>query len=830
MSVDLRDYTSKRDFSKTSEPRGGRRKSPAKALTFVIQKHAARRLHYDLRLELDGVLKSWAVAKGPSLVPGEKRLAIHVEDHPLDYGSFEGVIPKGQYGAGSVIVWDRGTWIPEDDPHKALAKGHLSFELEGSKLRGHWHLVRMRKRPREKQESWLLIKSDDAAASQPDDPDVLDASPDSVITHRSIDAVATDEDPPLPSFVEPCLAKLADKPPAGKSWIHEVKFDGYRIQAIRAGDKVALYTRKGLDWTAKFGALSHAFRELPVTSVIIDGELVVEKESGASSFSALQVALKNGHDADLKYYAFDLLFRDGKDLRRLPLSKRYAQLREILADLSADSPIRRSDHLSFDGKAVLDQACKMGLEGIVSKRLDRPYHSGYGANWIKSKCTHSDEFVVIGFSPSTTTRRAIGALALGQYKSGELIYRGRVGTGFSEQETSALFKKLDPLRRSTPPLDRLPPEENGRGLRWTEPRIVADIEFHTWTHGGLISHSVFRGLRDDKTASEATSETSMPATSRTSDVPEIDESRLTHPERLLWPDAGVTKLGLAQFYAEIWKWISPHIVGRPLSLLRCPEGISESCFFQKHAWAGLDDSIRRLRPEGDDEEVLYIEDFDGLMGLVQASVLELHPWGSRIDDVDRPDRITFDLDPGPGLQWTDVIEGAHDVRALLRDTGLESFVKTTGGKGLHVVAPLRSGADWTAAKEFARSIAENMAALKPGRYTASMAKRSRNKRIFVDYLRNARGATAVAAYSTRARAGAPISTPITWDELNSGVGPAHYSVSNLTLRLHHLSADPWAEFSELRQRLPAPLKKGVTRTSRTTPRKTSARKKPGSGT
>jgi len=365
VSVDLRDYTTKRDFSKTSEPRGGRRKPAGNALTFVIQKHAARRLHYDLRLELDGTLKSWAVAKGPSLVPGEKRLAIHVEDHPLDYGGFEGVIPKGQYGAGSVIVWDRGTWTPEGDPHEGLAKGHLSFTLDGRKLKGHWHLVRMRKRPREKQESWLLIKSDDAAARGSKDPDILDECPDSVISHRPIEAVADDEDPAPPAFIAPCLAKLAPKPPSGKSWVHEIKFDGYRIQACKGGDKIVLYTRKGLDWTGRFGVLAQAFKAVAASSAVIDGELVVEKDSGASSFSALQIALKNGQDAALRYYAFDLLSRDGKDLRRLPLTKRYAQLREVLSDLPDGSPIRCSEHLSFDGKAVLDQACKMGLEGIV---------------------------------------------------------------------------------------------------------------------------------------------------------------------------------------------------------------------------------------------------------------------------------------------------------------------------------------------------------------------------------------------------------------------------------------------------------------------------------
>lgn len=803
MSADLRNYEAKRNFKKTPEPRGRKQRAAAPSLQFVIQKHAARRLHYDLRLELDGALKSWAVTKGPSLVPGEKRLAVHVEDHPLEYGGFEGNIPEGEYGAGSVIVWDRGTWIPEGDPHKGYAKGHLDFTLKGTKLKGRWHLVRMRRRPREKQEGWLLIKSADEAARGPDDPDVLEEQPTSVLSGRTNEEVEKlkEEGPP---FIEPCLAKLADKPPEGAGWVHEIKFDGYRIQARKLDGKTELLTRKGLDWTDKFGPLPRAFNQISAQTAVIDGELVVE-ETGAPSFAALQGALKAGRLNELIYYAFDLLFRDGKDLRQEPLKERKKQLAEILASLPEGSPIRFSEHFSTNGATLLKHACRMGLEGIVSKRIDRPYHSGRGTDWIKAKCVERQEFVVIGYAPSTTARRAIGALAIGDYENGKLQYRGRVGTGFTEETAQELYKLLEPLRLERPPLDALPPGERRRGLRWVEPKLVIEVEFRTWTEAGLVRQASFSGIREDKPAAEVTAEPRSRA--RAQPVREFDEGKLTHPERLLWPDVGITKLGLAQYYADIWPWISPHIVRRPLSLLRCPEGVDRPCFFQKHAWAGLDPSIHRVRISGDDEESLYIEDLEGLIALVQASVLEIHPWGSTIENPEHADRITFDLDPGPGIAWDETIEAAGEIRELLQAKGLESFVKTTGGKGLHVVVPIRPAADWDSVKAFSQSVAEHMVRRNPDRFTASITKHSRTRRIFVDYLRNTRGATAIAAYSTRARPGAAVSVPMGWEELSAEIGPAHYTASNLPARLAHLDRDPWAGIGELRQKLPEPIEK-----------------------
>lgn len=832
MSARLRNYAVKRDFTKTPEPAGGRRKKSKGGLQFVVQKHAARRLHYDLRLELDGVLKSWAVTKGPSLVPGEKRLAVRVEDHPLEYGTFEGNIPEGEYGAGTVIVWDRGTWEPEGDPHKGLEKGHLDFTLNGKKLQGRWHLVRIRQKAGQRQEGWLLIKSADDAARGPDDPDVLEEQPASVLSGKTIEEVSVEsasDNPDLPAFIEPCLAKLADKPPRGGRWVHEIKFDGYRLQARKSGDHIQLLTRKGLDWTNRFGSLPNAFRRIAARSAIIDGELVVEEAQGAPNFAALQAALKAGELDKLRYYAFDLLFRDGKDLRNEPLGARKKQLADVLAGLPEGSPIRLSEHFETDGATMLKHVCRMGLEGIISKRIDAPYRSGRVADWIKSKCILRQEFVVIGYAPSTTARKAVGSIAIGDYEDGKLRYRGRVGTGFTQETAQDLYERLEPLRRKDPPLDKMPEEERRRGIRWVEPKVVVEVDFRAWTRAGLVRQASYAGLREDKPAEEVTAERPEPINSIDM-VREFDESKLTHPERLLWPDVGITKLGLAEYYADIWPWIGPHIVRRPLSLLRCPEGIGESCFFQKHAWAGMDPSIRRIR-SSDDEEILYIEDLDGLIALVQSSVLEIHPWGSTIDDMERADRMIFDLDPGPGATWNDVIDTAVDLRDLLQERGLLSFIKTTGGKGLHVVVPLNPPADWDSVKSFSQGVAEDMARQNPDRLTASLAMRSRDGRVFIDYLRNSRGATAVAPYSTRARASAPVSTPIEWEELSPEIGPAHYTLSNLPARLRHLDSDPWAGLAKVRQQLPTQIPDGTTaRVSRRRARTSSDHKASRTGT
>jgi bifunctional non-homologous end joining protein LigD len=831
MSKSLDAYRAKRDFSKTPEPAG--KQPPAKSgNAYVIQKHAARRMHYDFRLEMNGVLKSWAVPEGPSLIPNKKRLAVHVEDHPLEYGGFEGVIPEGEYGAGTVMVWDQGTWSPEFDPEFGYRKGHLKFRLDGKKLKGVWHLVRMAPKPREKQEAWLLFKSDDEAARSVDAPDILQDMPASAATGRSIEEIASDHDrvwssrqggevaqpgqkkrkrskpavdpsslpkakpEKLPKFIEPMLSTAVEKAPSSADWVHEVKYDGYRVQVRIDSGAVKLLTRQGLDWTERFTGVADAVAHLPVKAALIDAEVVVQTEAGVASFTALVDALKTG-SGTLILYAFDLLHLDGYDVRAAPLKDRKAALAKILAAHGDTSRIRYSDHIEGEGEAVFRAAGRLGLEGIVSKRLSAPYQSGRSNSWVKIKATERGEFVIAGFVTSTVSKRAIGALVLGEHVGGKLVPSGHVGSGFSATDASNLWKLLDPMRTSIAPLK----DETAiaKGAKWVEPRLVAEIEFRSRTGGGLIRHATFReiveGADPAKVVRKGSTTTKQPAEA----APPV---KLTNPGRLEWPEQGITKQGLADFYTEIADWILPHIADRPLSLVRCPGGVQEQCFFQKHKWAGLGDAVRLVKVPDEKEPMLALDSLAGLLELVQASVLEIHPWGAKADRPELPDRVTLDLDPGDNVPWQQVIEAALEVRTRLADLGLQSFVKTTGGKGLHVVFPLTPKADWDTVKRFAQSIAEQMAADGPRLYTANMAKKVRDGRIFVDYLRNGMGATAVAAYSTRARPGAAVSTPLAWDELGPGIRSNHFTVENLPKRLPFLDRDPWEGLVSLRQELP----------------------------
>ncbi|RWQ30261.1 DNA ligase D [Mesorhizobium sp.] len=829
----LETYRKKRNFSVTPEPQG--RRAPKRGNSFVIQKHDATRLHYDFRIEMDGVLKSWAVTKGPSLIPGEKRLAVHVEDHPLEYGDFEGTIPKGEYGGGTVLLWDRGTWTPIGDAHRGYAKGHLDFELHGEKLGGRWHLVRMAGKPREKRENWLLIKGDDDAARTEGDPDILDERPESVATGRKIEDVAGEEpgwssktgrirkrrdgstrptpaeEPPaavsvpepskikgakkaaLPDFVEPTLATLVSSAPSGERWLHEIKFDGYRLQARIEAGRVKLLTRSGLDWTKKFGkAVVSALADVPVETALIDGELVVEGSAGASDFSALQADLSEGRSDRFRFYVFDLLHLDGHDLRDVALIKRKELLEKIIG--SDSGIISYSGHFEEDGALVLRHACRLSLEGIVSKLRDAPYRSGRSKNWVKSKCSARQEFVVAGFIPSTTSRKAIGSLVLGVHDHGKLHHVGRVGTGYTAAVAESLFKKLERMRIPSSPFDERLSADEARQVRYVRPDLVAEIEFRAWTADGNLRHASFRGLREDKPAKEIVRET--PKTSKEVAKPQRRTVKLTHPDRLYWPDEGVTKEGLADYYAEVWRHASPYIVGRALALVRCPNGISGEQFFQKHAWKGLNPNIVLVHDPKDppDERLISINDLDGLIGLVQSAALEIHPWGSTVSDWERPDTIIMDLDPGEGVSWQAVIEAAVETRDRLKDAGLVPFVKTSGGKGLHVVAPLKPKAEWPAVKGFTKAIADSMAADSPNRYVSTITKSKRRGKILVDYLRNQRGATAVASYSTRARPGAAVSMPLAWDELGPSVGPAYFTVENTPTRLASVSSDPWQDF------------------------------------
>jgi bifunctional non-homologous end joining protein LigD len=892
----LKTYRAKRDFDKTPEPRGAATRG--KGYRYVIQKHAARRLHYDLRLELDGVMLSWAVTRGPSLVPGDKRLAVHVEDHPIEYNKFEGTIPKGEYGGGTVMIWDRGTWLPEADPRKGMQKGHLDFELKGDKLQGRWHLVRMHKRPGERQEPWLLIKAHDDYARDEADPDILEQQPNSAATGRTMAEIAADKkkvwhsnkpaggdpkptvSPPpkaklrpattiskpamrqdrrgsrtrvasrasvpddkalaamaggrrarMPAFIEPCLATLSAKAPDTADWLHEIKFDGYRMQLRLEHGKATLKTRSGLNWTAKFPTIAQASAELAPHEAILDGEIVSTDAKGVSDFSALQDDLKSGRQDRLFYYVFDLLYLDGHDLRGAALVDRKRVLEQLLATLPAHGAIRYSEHFDIDGSRLLEHARRLHLEGIISKQRGAPYRSGRHDDWRKIKCADSQELVVVGFGPSDVAPKRVRALLLGYYDHGKLRYAGRVGTGFSDAQRDEFWRKLEPTRTAKNPFGAMPEEERGREVRWVEPRMVVEVDFRGWTGGGLVRQASFRGIREDKPARQVVRET--PTANRNSrpklaalrqkspkrtggEAPKrtgataVSGVTLTHPDRVYWEDAGVTKAMLADYYTEVWERMRPYLANRVLALLRCPEGAAGECFFQKHASAGIDATRLKTVPEPGGKKSIAIDDLEGLISLVQAGVLEIHVRGSGIDQLEHADRLVFDLDPGPGVDWNEVIAAAREVRTRLQKLKLESFVKTTGGKGLHVVLPIRA-TPWDDAKDFCRTFAEQMAADNPNRYTATLKKSARDRRIFIDYLRNSREATAVAAYSTRARPGATVSTPLSWTELGGQKTPNFFTVLNLPQRLSRLRKDPWQGIERLKQRLPPTANARTTR-------------------
>ena len=895
----LQNYIRKRNFAVTPEPRG--KAAKRKGHQFVIQKHAARRLHYDLRLELDGVMKSWAVTRGPSLNPGEKRLAVHVEDHPIEYNKFEGNIPKGEYGGGAVMIWDRGQWIPEDDPHRGYAKGHLNFSLEGEKLHGAWHLVRMRPRKGEKSEPWLLIKVDDEAARDAKAPDILEEKAKSVVSGRTIDEIADNKpvkkkkakpalttwhtnrkpaarttlprangnsrskrkpgaaarskskkssskarskkrgpDPAkipaarpakLPDFVAPALATLHTKAPSSADWVHEIKFDGYRIQARLDDDEVRLLTRKGLDWTVKFEPVADTVASLSASQALLDGEIIVEGEGGVSSFSSLQADLSAGRSDRFVYYVFDLLHLGGFDLTASPLIERKRALQALLP--AAPGIVRFSEHFEEDGAVLLKHACELKLEGIISKRREGSYRSGRRDDWVKTKCSNRQEFIVAGYGPSTVLKRGVGSLVLAYNEDGRLRYAGRAGTGFTQKSSKQMWERLEPLRRDTVPFEKLPPEEKGRPVFWVEPRVVVEISFPGWTGDRLVRHGAFKGVREDKppkdierevpsemkgkkaptkkvaaqgkTFAKRTPAKASPPKSKGKTKVEFSGIPLSNPNRVYWPEDGVTKENLAQFYSNAWDWIGPHLVGRPLNLVRCPDGIAGQCFFQKHASAGIDSTHLERIPDREHKDSLAIRDLEGLIALVQAGVLEIHVWGSKLPDIEKCDRIVFDLDPGPQVGWPQVIAAAREVRDRLAALKLESFLKTSGGKGLHIVLPLR-GEDWDIAKDFAHRIALDMTTDSPQHFTANMAKSTRTGRIFVDYLRNGRGATSIAAYSTRARPGAAVSTPIRWEELGPQMTPDRFTLFNLPQRLAKLRRDPWAEIGRIKQSLPKKAK------------------------
>ena len=851
----LREYRRKRDFGRTPEPAGSVPKRRAKTKpSFVVQKHAARRLHYDFRLELDGVLKSWAVPKGPSLDPQAKRLAVHVEDHPIEYGGFEGVIPRHEYGGGTVMLWDRGWWEPVDDAAVGYAKGNLKFILHGDKLRGKWALVRMKsRRDGDKADNWLLIKERDGEARPGSDDAVVRDETRSVATGRDMPAIAADADrvwssktgevtskaaaagkprgdrpavdvaaiagarrAKAPPKVSPQLASPASQAPAGDDWLHEIKLDGYRMLARLEDGKVELRSRNDLDWTKKFPELAAALARLPADAALLDGEVVHFAESGVTSFSALQNDLSEGTTAGLVYVAFDLLFLDGWDLTGGALEKRKAALAALLA-IDASPLVRYGDHQIGKGPEFFAGACRLGLEGIVSKRRDVPYRAGRDAAWLKLKCGEREEFVVVGFTDAAGVRSGFGALLVGYHTpGGELVYAGRVGTGYSAKLLTALRERLDRLERKRPTV-KLPEGLSSKGIHWVEPKLVAEVRFAEWTRDAILRQASFIGIREDKSPAEivldpaaagrgarAPGQPSAPAVGLDG-AAVVEGIRITNAERMVYPELGISKLAVAQYYAAVAELMLPHVRRRPLSLLRCPEGLAGECFFQKHLTAGFPDAIERVPIDTKEGREIYlmISDVRGLIGLVQMGVLEIHPWGSTVDRLEQPDRLIFDLDPDDGLAWERVIAAAVTVRETLRGLGLRSFAKTTGGKGLHVVAPMKPTLEWDAAKEFSRALVARLAEKEPHLYTASLAKQARRGRVFIDYLRNGRGATAVAAYSTRARPGATVSTPLAWEDVESGIRSGHFTLSNVPQRIRSGAADPWRDFAATKQAISA---------------------------
>jgi DNA ligase D len=824
----LERYRRKRDFSKTREPPGG--KAAPGASLFVVQKHAARRLHYDLRLQFGDSLRSWAVPNGPSLDPKVRRLAVRVEDHPLEYVDFEAQIPKGQYGAGGMIVWDRGTWTAMGDPEADYQKGTLKFRLSGEKLGGGWTLVRLKRKDGDRGDNWLLIKERDPFARPGSDAAILEERPESVLTGRVVEDLAQPEPEitpaprrkpvrpaalkgarkaPLPDEIRPQLASPATRAPGGEEWLHEIKLDGYRTIARIDQGAVGLLTRTGLDWTDRYGRLAAAFKKLPCRQALIDGEIVVQDAQGHSSFAALQDALSEGRAHELTFFAFDLLHLDGYDLCPAPLAERKRALDGLLGPaITPSSALQISEHVVGHGPAFLEQAAELGLEGIVSKRQDAPYQQTRTKTWLKIKCRQSDEFLIVGYSPSEAAG-GIGALLLAEAQDGGLRYLGRVGTGFTMTGMKALHARLEALRTKKPPV-ALPPEERRKGIVWVRPALVAEVEYGNRTADGILRHAVYKGLRLDKAedARRAQAPEPPPKVERKRYVSDADLASIwvTNPDREMFGAGGPSKLDLALYYARVGDWMLPELISRPVSLVRCPTGKAADCFFQRHALSGMPDVIKRipLREESSKEraDYLYVEDARGLFALAQFGAVEFHTWGCRIDQPERPDRLVFDLDPDEGLPWRQVVSAAHDVAGVLRDLGLVPFVKTTGGKGLHVVVPIARRQGWPEVHRFCEAFARQQAQRAPARFTANMAKRERRGRIFLDYVRNARSATAVAAYSLRARPSVPASTPLAWSELDAIEHPSDLNWATVPERLGDDVVDPWAGIDGAARALP----------------------------
>lgn len=852
MLDDLQRYRDKRNFKVTSEPQGGRARAGA-PLSFVIQKHAARQLHYDFRLELNGTLKSWAVPKGPSLDPHDKRMAVHVEDHPLDYANFEGVIPPKQYGAGTVIVWDRGEWIPVGDPMAGYQNGKLSFELRGHKLSGHWALVRMRGRGSERQEPWLLIKERDEAARPAAEFNVIDEQPDSVLsalppvaaaprrptagksasrTKAGQSAPPDDSFPPgtstkgwtkapLPLTMSPQLATLVDAPPTTGEWLYELKFDGYRLLARVDGADVKLFTRNGHDWASRLKGLTRALKALRLPPCWLDGEIVVQGPQGTPDFQLLQNAFDSASTELIQYFVFDAPYAGGYDLRPLALKQRRAVVRHLMAR-SSSPQVLFSEDFAITPQSLLHTACELRMEGLIGKLADAPYATGRSPSWIKLKCTQRQEFVIAGYTDPKGSRTGLGSLLLGVHEdTGQLRYAGNVGTGFNEQVLRDVSAKLAPLTTDKCPFSAVP-----RGIKphWVRPKLVAEVSFAQWTSDGKVRHAVFHGLRRDKPAKAIGREKPVPvkvaakaanvaakaavtAPSARSVPALLAGLRLTHPDRVIDASTGITKQDLAEYYARAASKMLPHLVRRPVALVRGPTGVGGELFFQKHAAKLNIPGIKFLDPafDPDHDPLLEVANREALLGSVQMNVIEFHTWNATTRAIEKPDRMTFDLDPGEGLAWADMLAATDLLRALLEELDLRSFLKTSGGKGLHVVVPLKPGPGWDTVKGVSQAIVTHLAHARPDRFVAKSGARNRVGKIFVDYLRNGRGATTAAAWSVRARPGMGVSVPVGWDELTALTSGAHWTLRTAAERLDQAD-DPWAGYAECRQSLRVAMK------------------------
>ncbi|ESW99020.1 ATP-dependent DNA ligase [Mesorhizobium sp. LSJC268A00] len=820
----LKAYRAKREFTKTPEPAGGLISGDGNR--FVVHKHHATADHYDLRLQVGGVLKSWAVPRGPSLNPADKRLAVETEDHPLEYIDFEGVIPEGEYGGGPMIVWDTGTWAPMDDVDKSLRTGAFKFRLAGDKLNGGWMLTRLKPKPSEDSEkkNWLLFKERDLAADT--GLDILEARPESVKSGKRIEELVAPPKKPArlppkpgalkpgalpgaargdpPSRIEPQLATQVPKPPGGpvedtgELWLHEIKFDGYRTMAHIADGEVRLITRGGIDWTKRYGDLPQAFARLPLSQAIIDGEIMVLDEKGISRFALLQDALSAGAGSKLHFYAFDLLHLDGWDLRKAPLAKRKALLAELLAGQGANSAIQLSDHVEGDGQGLYDQASILGLEGVVSKRANAIYQSGRTKSWTKVKALETGDFIIAGYTVSDAAE-GLAALGMAEFADGELHYRGKVGTGFDAATAGDLLARLQPLRDGATAPEGVP-REIMREMKWVRPMLSARIHYANRTADNSLRHGVFRGLRDVGLSTPVS-----PKRKRLIAEADLATIWVTNPERRLFGKTGPTKLDIAVYYALVGDFMLPHIMGRPVSLVRCPTGLPKDCFFQRHAFTGMPPSVVTFdatNSEGETKSYLSVEGAKGYLALAQFGVVEFHTWGTHRLSLDKPDQIVFDLDPGEGIAWREVVEAAVHIKGELERFGLVPFAKTSGGSGIHITVPVTQKQNWKKLHQATSAISTHLAATAPDTFTTTMGKENRKRRIFIDYHRNARGHTSAAPYSLRARTNLPASTPVSWADLETIDAPQDLNYSSLP-GLLATSGDPWADMEDFARDLPA---------------------------